>query len=182
MPETSASLSSCTGCIPEFVHWLHVYATAWWAGSVVLAMPVLRAIAAAPRDGESRHLAFAEHLSFSATIALACVIATGIYNAAHIVTRTSAPLMHTAYGRLLVIKIALVAFAAMLGALNRVVRLPQLRDARALTIASPMERRGDRVYCDTARAFDRTIALEALTLLLVLVIAAVLAHTSPFEG
>jgi putative copper resistance protein D len=41
--------------VPEFVHWLHLCATAWWAGSVVLAVPVSRVIAAAARERESRH-------------------------------------------------------------------------------------------------------------------------------
>ncbi|MDI7046789.1 CopD family protein, partial [Escherichia coli] len=88
--------------------------------------------------------------------------------------RTSTPLLDTTYGRLLGIKIALVTLAAMLGALNRMVRLPRLRSARTFA-ANASAGRFDHAYLAIARAFDRTIALEALTLLLVLV-AAVLAH------
>jgi putative copper resistance protein D len=64
--------------LPEFIHWVHVCATAWWAGSIILAVVILRNFSATSHLRASEHLAFAKGLSLSATIAFTVVIASGV--------------------------------------------------------------------------------------------------------
>jgi putative copper export protein len=85
--------------------------------------------------------------------------------------RTPGPLVATIYGQLFGAKLVLVTGAALAAIVNRMVTLPSLRDAQ-----------DDRAYQSAARTFNRTMALEATALLVVLIVAGILAHTSPLHS
>jgi copper resistance protein D len=165
----------------EAVHVLHLGATAVWAGSVIVAAPVLwRWNAAASEDisGEARSrsanvVAFCARLSHLATIALAVVIVTGIYNATQDTAHLTAPLLGVLYGRVLTLKLAFVTLAVLLGGYNRMIYLPRLQH----TVAD-----SGPAYRDAQRSFDRLLAVEAVAMVAVLAVAGVLGHTSPSGG
>lgn len=160
----------------EIVQWVHLCASAVWVGSIVCAVPMLRTLAiAAPR-----HLRFFTRLSTTATIAYACAIATGVYK----VTCASTPLsmfslQHPAYSILLMGKIALIACATILAARNRFARLPKLRILIACCDADAPRSETDARYFTEAQRSNQTLAREAVLLVLIVLVAAALGHTSP---
>lgn len=103
--------------------WTHVLAvTAWAGGLAVLAAVLLR------RDADLDVIPPAQRFSRLAGWALAVVVATGVVNA---LLRISAlgQLIDTAWGRLVLIKLGLVAGIAALGYRNRRRMLPHLARA-----------------------------------------------------
>jgi len=169
----------------EAVHVLHLAATAVWAGSVIVAAPVLwrwnagasevvsREAAEVTSTRSASRVAFCTQLSHLATIALAVVIVTGIYNATQDTAHLTAPLLDVLYGRVLTLKLVFVTLAVLLGGYNRMIYLPRLQH----TAAS-----GDPAYRDAQRSFDRLLAVEAIVMVAVLIVAGVLGHTSPSGG
>jgi putative copper resistance protein D len=162
----------------EAVHVLHLAATALWAGSVIVAAPLLWRWGAAAA-ARSAHVApgnrvrFCTCLSHLATGALAVVVVTGIYNATQDTAHLTTPLLDVLYGRVLTLKLILVTLAVLLGAYNRMIYLPRLQYTAA----------GDGPTCrDAQRSFDRLLAVEAVAMLAILVVAGVLGHTSPSGG
>lgn len=154
----------------EAVHVVHLTATALWAGSVMVAAFLLRRWNAAASDVPARCEAFCTRLSHLATMALAAVIVTGIYNAMQDTAHLTAPLLSVLYGRVLTLKLVFVTLAVLLGGYNRMIYLPRLQT----TAVS-----GGAAYRDAQRAFDRLLAVEAIAMLVVLAAAGVLGHTSP---
>lgn len=156
----------------EAVHVVHLGATALWAGSVIVAAPVLCRWndAAAHATGCE---GFCTRLSHLATMALVVVILTGIYNATQDTAHLSAPLLSVLYGRVLTLKLVFVALAVLLGGYNRMVYLPRLQ---------VMAVEGGAAYRDTQRRFARLLAIEAVAMVAVLALAGVLGHTSPSGG
>ena len=162
----------------EAVHVLHLAATALWAGSVIVAAPLLRHwSAAATVDpayvGTFSRVRFCTRLSHLATCALAVVIVTGIYNATQDTAHLATPLLDVAYGRVLTLKLILVTLAVLLGAYNRMIYLPRLQRTAA---------GGGQAYSDAQRSFDWLLAVEAVAMLAVLAVAGMLGHTSPSGG
>lgn len=106
------------------LEWLHLLLTGGWVGAVTVAawivLPVMSAQREDVRADIGRYLA---KLSQTATLALAGIVATGVYNAAHRL-RGVADLIGDRYGLTLSVKLALVALAVGLGAYNRIVGLP----------------------------------------------------------
>lgn len=158
----------------EAVHALHLSATALWAGSVVVAAPLPwywkpKRFAIDPVSAGNR-VAFCTQLSHLATFALVIVIVTGIYNVTQDTAHVTLPLLGELYGRLLTLKLAFVTLAASVGAYNRMALLPRLRTEAAQGAAS---------YYDAQQAFDRLLLVEAIAMLAILAVAAVLGHTSP---
>ncbi|WP_152603286.1 MULTISPECIES: CopD family protein [Burkholderia] len=157
----------------EAVHLTHVLATALWAGSVIAAAALLlRAVRGAHGPDEQR-AAFCSALSYVATGALVVVLATGGYNVLQDTAHTGAPLLGLAWGRVLAVKLACVAFATLLGGWNRLVVLPALH-MRA--------ERHDPGYPAAQRRFDAALCIEAVVMLAILALAAVLGHTAPTVG
>ena len=133
---------------------LHALGTGAWAGSVFAAAWV---DADAIRD--ARHAA---RLSSLATMALAVTAATGVACAWHGLggaPAALAPSSGSPWGRLLDVKLALVAIAVALGGFNRFAVMPSLPAA------------GSR--------FVRVLRVESMVLLAVLVAAALLANGEP---
>ncbi len=157
----------------EAVHVVHLCATALWAGSVIVAAVVLRRPAPTDCGGVEQRAAFCTELSHLATVALIVVLVTGLYNVMQDTAQASVPLFGMAWGRILSAKLACVAAAVALGGWNRVVVLPDLR-AQARPDDSGLRVAQGR--------FNAWLSVEALVMLVVLAIAAVLGHMSPTGG
>jgi copper resistance protein D len=99
-----------------------------------------------------------------ALFAVGIVFATGVFNALRGTGGSLAALTGSSWGHVLLLKLALVAFALALGGYNRLVAMPQLR--RSASTAA-------------ARRFVNVIHLEAIVMIGVLVLAAVLARSVP---
>lgn len=159
--------------VREAAHVLHLSATALWAGSVIVAAPVLWRWNDPASATPLRRVAFCTQLSHLATTALAMVIVTGLYNVTQDTAHLTAPLLSVLYGRVLTLKLVFVTLAVLLGGYNRMIHLPHLR--------TTAEDRG-AAYRDAQRGFDRLLAVEAVVMLAVLAVAGVLGHTSPSVG
>ncbi|PLZ02207.1 hypothetical protein CY652_12645 [Burkholderia sp. WAC0059] len=155
----------------EAVHVVHLGSTALWAGSVIVSAVLLRRRETALSGGPQR-AAFCSRLSQLATAALAIVAATGIYNAIQDTAHTVGPLLGEAYGRVLAAKLVLVCATVLLGGANRMVFLPRMQVAAASGDAALAQ-------VQAQRRFGQLLAVEALAMLGVLIVAAVLGHTSP---
>ena len=170
--KASASHAADAGdlTLREAVHVVHLCATALWAGSVMVAAPVMWRWNDPASVTPVRRVAFCEKLSYLATLALVVVIVTGIYNAMQDTAALTAPLLSVLYGRVLILKLVCVAVAVVLGGCNRMVYLPRLHTAAEI---------GGTAYRDAQHGFDRLLAFEAVAMLAVLMVAGVLGHTSP---
>ena len=87
--------------------------------------------------------------------------------------RRRLPVLLMPWGRVLLMKLACVVLAIVLGGWSRARILPRLR--------KEAEEDG-RSYDAEQRRFDRALALEALAMLAVLSLAAVLGHSAPGPG
>ena len=157
----------------EAIHVVHLFATALWAGSVIVAAVLLGGFIRPSDDSPSQRTAFCSALSHLATAALVVVLVTGFYNVLQDTAHAGAPLLHIGWGRVLVAKLLCVVLAIVLGGWNRMIVLPTLR-MRA--------EQDDPAYKVQQRRFDRALAAEALVMLTVLSLAALLGHTSPTAG
>ena len=153
------------------VDWVHLLLVCTWVGIVMagarLALPSAGA-SAAEREAATRWVA---RLSTTATIALAGIVATGLYKAWRVFepATSAAQFVDSGYGRTLLVKLALVGLASALGGANRFIVLPRLFAELAEVEDGGRWRRG----------LVRILRFEAATLLLVLIAAAVLSDTEP---
>ncbi|TDN63057.1 CopD family protein [Paraburkholderia sp. BL10I2N1] len=149
--------------LPEWIHWVHLCATAAWAGLVIASglsvLPMLRADA--PADDLAR---FVGRLSGAAIVALSAVLVSGIYNADRGLGGSLVPLTHSDWGLILDAKLALVSAAVVLGGVNRQVYLPRIRRGASQRAAA---------------SFLTILRAEAVAMIGILSAAAVLAHTVP---
>ena len=133
---------------------VHVGAAAVWVGGVVMLAAVLW-----HRTRQRRPLGalqLAVRFSVLATVALVAVALAGL-GLAIVVLDSVSELWTTSWGRLLMLKTALVGIAACGGAYNHKVLIPELANNEAL---SPR--------------FRRAVTIEAIALVLVLVVTALL--------
>lgn len=152
------------------VDWVHLLLISLWVGEVVVSglvvLPSLPGELPANRGDCSRYV---ESLSTSATVALVGIFATGLVNAWYSLGNVNA-LTATPYGTTLLVKLALVIGAALLGGMNRFMVMPGLVAAL---------RAGGAVAETPARRFTMILRAEALVLMAVLVMAAILSSISP---
>jgi copper transport protein len=106
---------------------LHALGAAYWMGGFA---PLLVALRRLPRENT---LVLLRAFSAGAVVAVACLLLAGVVLAA-LQVRTPGALVTTDYGRLLLLKLALVVLLLVLGALNRLVLTPAL-ERRAQAIA-----------------------------------------------
>lgn len=145
------------------LHTLHVLSASAWSGIVMAGgLAVLPALGASTARGVL--IRTASQVSNVAVFAVGFVIATGVFNAVRGSGGSLDAIVGSTWGRVLLLKLALVVFALLLGGFNRVVAMPELR--RAASTAA-------------ARRFVNVIHLEAIVMIGVLVIAAALAHSVP---
>lgn len=148
------------------VYAAHLALISLWVGDVLAGLAVLAG--GVPDDARADRAAYLQSLSGSATFALAGIFATGLYLAWHIVGSV-ANLFGNPYGNALLAKLALVGVAAALGAVNRFFVMPPLLAPQAAGPAAVA----------AARRFRRVLCIEALVLLAVLVVAAILGSSVP---
>jgi copper transport protein len=110
---------------------VHAWSAAFWVGAFA---PLLLALRRLPRDEAHALLAA---FSARALVAVACLLLAGVVLAT-LQLRTLAALINTDYGRLLLLKLALVVLLLGLGALNRLVLTPAL--ARRVDVAPRLRR------------------------------------------
>ena len=102
-------------------------ASVWIGGLIMLALTVLRRGASAPREPVA---VLASRFSRIAGFCLLAVVVTGAYNSWAQLGGFSR-LWTTSYGRILILKLLLVAALVWLGAVNRYTLLPRLAPPRA---------------------------------------------------
>jgi putative copper resistance protein D len=150
------------------VEWLHLLFMALWAGIVFIAAWVVL-----PRVRDSEVVATGERAAYLtsmsnwAAVAVAGILATGIYNA-YRVLGSPRELIDAVYGNVLVFKLAMVLLAIALGGFNKFVGLP----AALSTMPSANTRSGLGTVVMALR-------MESIALLLVLMAAAVLTSSAP---
>ncbi|WP_322007871.1 CopD family protein [Paraburkholderia tropica] len=142
---------------------LHVLSASAWSGIVMAGgLAVLPALGASTARGVL--IRTAGQLSNVALFAVGLVLATGVFNTLRGTGGSLDALTGSEWGRVLLAKLALVALALALGAVNRVLVMPELRRAAST---------------GAARRFVNVLHLEALVMMAILVIAAVLGHSVP---
>jgi copper resistance protein D len=145
------------------LHTLHVLSVSAWSGVVMAGgLAVLPALGASTARGIL--IRTSAQVSNVALFAVGIVFATGAFNAVRGTGGSLAALTGSSWGHVLLLKLSLVAVALVLGGYNRIVAMPQLR--RSASTAA-------------ARRFVNVIHLEAVVMMGVLVLAAVLARSVP---
>ncbi len=150
--------------------WLHLILISVWVGEVFVAgLFTLRHPGLATSDGREEQARYVEALSTTATVALGGIVFSGLYGSWRAFDRLDDIVGHP-YATVLLIKLVLVAVAAMLGGINRLLVMPPL--LRAL--------RGNGMQAErSGRRFALVLQVEAVVLAAVLVAAAVLSSTPP---
>jgi copper resistance protein D len=145
------------------LHTLHLLSASAWSGIVMAGgLAVLPALGASTARGVL--IRTAGQVSNVALFAVGLVLATGVFNALRGTGGSFDALATTGWGHVLIAKLVLVALALLLGGFNRMVAMPELRRAAST---------------GAARRFVNVLHLEALVMMAVLVVAAVLAHSVP---
>jgi putative copper resistance protein D len=152
---------------------LHIVLASLWVGIVLAGMRIALPGDAAPATERGDATRWVSRLSATATAALAGIVATGLFNAWRSVAAAASlgEFLASGYGQVLAVKLVLVAIAAGLGGFNRFRVLPPLF-ATLDTARAPAP-------ADWRRRLVAILRVEAATLLLVLVAAAVLGSTEP---
>lgn len=152
------------------IDWVHLSLISLWVGEVFVAatlvLPGPKQTPAADRPGRANYVAA---LSTSATVALIGIFATGLFSAWRNLGGVG-NVIGNPYGEILLIKLALVGFAAALGAFNRFIVMPPL-------LAQGPD--GGQGSDASARKFVLVLQIEAAMLFGVLILAAILSSTSP---
>lgn len=142
---------------------LHVLATGVWGG-IVLAGGLLVLPALDTSTTRGVLIRVAARVSNASATALIVVVATGVFNAYRGLGGSLDPLSESTWGHVFTLKAALVLFAVLLGGLNRTFALPRLRRTAST---------------EDAHTFNNVLHLEALVMIGIFVVAAVLAHCMP---
>lgn len=138
------------------VEWIHLVCVALWLGAVCVGAWLVM------RDRRHAPVRYMERLSGAASLAIAAIVATGIYNSWHGLG-TPAQALGNPYGTALIVKVTLVLLAAAMGGYNKFV-------------AFPLAQAGDRTALSRARLVLR---VESLVLAGAMLAAAVLVAQQP---
>jgi putative copper resistance protein D len=142
----------------EMVQFLHLSSIATWGGGVAIAGLLVAPQLAITAEPEA-FVQFGRRLSRTVTIALLIVLSSGIYNAWRGLGGSISPLPHTAWGRMLLVKICIVLMALFHGGRVRLL-LQENRSSKPDRIA----------------LIHRWLRVEALLMFFVLVVSAWLAN------
>jgi len=148
--------------VQELVQWVHLGATAAWSGSVFISGLVVSTDSERVLNSFSIR-AYGIKLSQTATLAVACVGLTGIYNAYLGLGKSIVPLTHTQWGYTLIAKSTLVMSALALGSRNRYLLSRSEADWDAATESG----------------FVRSLRIESVVMILILIVSAWLANSPP---
>jgi copper resistance protein D len=145
---------------------LHLIAAAAWVGAL---LPLIVLFAAAGADDASLKIARTATVRFSilGILSVGTLVATGIVNTYYLAGSLPA-LLHTDYGRLLLIKIALFMAMVAIATVNRFRLTPQLLQQASIA--------GSR---EALRQLRRNAAIEVLAGAIVIAIVAVLGTMPP---
>jgi putative copper resistance protein D len=159
--------------LPVWVDWLHLLAISAWVGLVlVTTYVVMPRLIRVPGNDHGNSASFVQSLSDASTYALIILFSTGAYNGWRGIS-TPANLLASAYGQVLLLKLALVLIAAALGGHNRFFEMPKLLSAlKNPSAAGP---------AGPLRRFGAVLKVESFVLAGVLMVAAVLV-SSPLPG
>ena len=147
----------------EFVQILHLSSIAVWGGGVVVAGMVVVPQLSGTVEPEAV-LRYAKRLSSTVTIALIVVVLSGVYNSWKGLGGSLSPLPHTAWGRVLMVKVCMVLVALFHGARVR------------LLLRTTSSWNSDRIAL-----MSRWLRTEALLMVFVLVVSACLANLPPAD-
>jgi len=176
--------------LPEIIEWLHLLSVLFWGGGLfVLSLTVIPDMAHTG-DQAARYMAgTAARFSRIAGIAVAVIALTAIYNVVVYVGSLDA-LMKALYGRIVIVKTVLFFLLLNLGAINRYVNIPFLRQISGCTetggdvvggafsrCLAPLSRRLKEGRLSLR--FENIIRAEALLMALVLLCAVMLRHEVP---
>jgi len=152
--------------LSELNDWMHVVSTAVWGGAIfacaLLVFPMLRT-----QDALISGVAI--RLSDLAGVALAVVLITGVYNAVLRLPNWGA-FTATNYGRVLAVKLGVVAVVALIGAFNRFAVVPRIKRHvadRTCPVEGPL------------RLIFRALLIDAIFILGAILLAAVLVQSEP---
>lgn len=155
------------------VDWVHLLLVCLWVGMVLLGAFVALQQPPESQSDAADSATWISSLSTAATVALACILLSGLQKVWW-ATPSIGQLLTSTYGVVLLVKMLLVGAAIILGGINRFFVLPPL-----LIGLRNLARPGPTLH----RQFVRVLRIEAVILLLVLVAAAVLSGTpTPGEG
>lgn len=163
----------------------HLAASAVWLGMLVMLPPLLRTRTLG--EGARRYLFQAnvfDRFSVAAGLSVIVILATGVFNSLVEIPRWSA-FTDTTYGRVLLVKLGLVALLLPVAGLNAFVLKPRL--VRAIDEAYP---EGSDSAASTVpamlarleRMLPRTIVLEVVMVLAVFASVSILTQTSTAKG
>lgn len=151
---------------------LHIAGVSLWGGTVIVYAVRILPHARHPKLPAQALALTATRLSTLAGVALGIVLVTGLYNAWHQLPNWAA-LWDTAYGQVLLVKLAIVAVMAGIGAINRFIFVPGIeRQARQLE-AMPSG------YNVNVQRFLQLLRVDAVVFLFILVCAALLGAQTP---
>nr|WP_306805997.1 CopD family protein [Caballeronia sp. BR00000012568055] len=139
-----------TFSIAEAVQMVHLLATGVWGGVVIAGAMVL------PQTG-AQFMRVLHNVSRTAMIAVAFVLATGLYNAIRGTGGALSVLASSTWGHALDVKLVLVALALAIGAWNRWIVMPHGAPQKVI----------------------RLMQIEALAIIGVFIAASVLSHSMP---
>ena len=145
----------------ELTQWLHILATALWAGAIIVTgLIAVPSLARAGSDNETiwQHL---QNISTIATCAIIVILATGIYTGDRELAGPLSTLWSSTWGKILTAKIIIVLVALTLGASNRFLCLAKNFSTDRITLSS------------------RLLKFEAITMLIILTLSGWLGNTSP---
>ncbi|HET7931424.1 MAG TPA: CopD family protein [Rhodanobacteraceae bacterium] len=154
-----------------WLDWLHLLAAGTWVGSLFgMSLAVFPVLLRRSREDAAPAARIFQRLSTLCGVALAVLVACGVYNASHQLGSVDA-LWNTRYGMILDVKLALVLVMILIGAHNRYIKLPRLHAAGN----TPSRQDGYRVIRSCARA----VLVEGLLGLAVIGATATLVHAMP---
>lgn len=171
-----------------WIDWLHILAAGTWVGSLFgMTLAVFPRMSRQGEHALARAAAMFQRLSTLSGVALAVLLACGIYNAFQQLGRLDA-LWTTRYGVNLGVKLALVLVMIAIGAHNRYVKLPRLLGYAGLPAKPSLLSRWLRGYASATthrdaaqvlRACARAALAESLLGIAVIGATATLIHSMP---
>jgi putative copper resistance protein D len=147
--------------LPELMQFVHLVSIAVWSGGVIASGFVIMPELLGGQQFETMGR-FSRRLSQAVTIALLLIVLTGVYNSYRGLGGSLAPLVGTQWGILLDIKVALVCLAVAMGAFNR-----------------QMLRAHHRLSPHQASRLTLVLRIEAVVMVLILSVSALLANSPP---
>lgn len=155
--------------LPEISDWLHLMAASIWGGGLItLSLAVFPSIFRLPGERRKYIADIAVRFSGLAGVALFAIVITAAYNGWTEVGSFRA-LRETAYGKIILLKIMLLAVLVILAASNRYLSIPRITRS-----TSSREENGA-----TVTGLVRKVGAEAVLIAALLVCTALLLHNTP---